>query len=267
MIYSNFHTHSSFCDGKHTPEEIVQSAIECGMETLGFSGHAHAAFDPILCKVDASAYRSEILRLKEAYAEKLTILLGEEEDVYEQSERDKYDYIIGSLHYLKVGDKHHSLDWDYAKLLDCAAEFASDPLKLAQAYFETFCDYIETRRPDIIGHFDLITKFDEKHPPLFLGNPDYETMAEHYIARAAKSECLFEVNTGAISRGYRTSPYPSIPLLKTLKRLGARVVLSSDSHSKDTLLYQFDLALNILRDVGFEHVYTLAPSGISEHRI
>ena len=36
----NFHTHSSFCDGKNTPEELIHSAIEKGFSILGFSSHS-----------------------------------------------------------------------------------------------------------------------------------------------------------------------------------------------------------------------------------
>ena len=41
---------------------------------------------------------------------------------------------------------------------------------------------------------------------------------------------IFEVNTGAISRGWRTAPYPSRWALEQLKRRSARVTISSDSH-------------------------------------
>ena len=40
MAFFNYHTHTTFCDGKSTPEEIVLEAIRLGMDTIGFSGHA-----------------------------------------------------------------------------------------------------------------------------------------------------------------------------------------------------------------------------------
>ena len=36
MIKSNFHTHSTFCDGKNTPEEMVEVAIEKKIDIWGF---------------------------------------------------------------------------------------------------------------------------------------------------------------------------------------------------------------------------------------
>ncbi len=267
-MYSNFHTHSTFCDGKNTPEEMVLEAIARGFDTLGFSGHCYTAFDDSFRMDDPVAYRKEILRLKEVYRDKLTILLGVEEDLYKQVERADYEYLIGSMHYLKVGDTYHSLDCGYNLIKACVdSAFGGDSCALAKAYFETFCDYIETRKPDIIGHFDLITKFDEKNPPLFLGNPEYEKLAVAYARRAAQSGCLFELNTGAITRGYRTMPYPSVPILRELKACGAKIVLSSDCHSKENLQFGFESAKEILRDVGFSEVYTLTPRGVTAHSI
>ena len=36
MIKSNYHTHTNFCDGKSTAEEMVKSAIEKNLIFLGF---------------------------------------------------------------------------------------------------------------------------------------------------------------------------------------------------------------------------------------
>jgi histidinol-phosphatase (PHP family) len=59
------------------------------------------------------------------------------------------------------------------------------------------------------------------------------------------------VNTGAISRGYRKEPYPTFPYLKSLRENGNLVLLSSDSHHRDTLLYQFNLAKELVHAAGF----------------
>ncbi|MGN1096010.1 MAG: hypothetical protein ACI4QR_06440, partial [Eubacteriales bacterium] len=63
---------------------------------------------------------------------------------------------------------------------------------------------------------------------------------------------IFEINTGAISRGYRTSPYPSPFLLGALSEMGGRVTLSSDSHTAKNIGFAFDKAEEIARSFGFE---------------
>ena len=37
----NLHQHSIFCDGKNTPEEVVQEAIAKGFGAIGFSSHCY----------------------------------------------------------------------------------------------------------------------------------------------------------------------------------------------------------------------------------
>ena len=64
-MLTNFHTHTVFCDGKNTPEEMVLSAIEKGFTALGFSGHGLTGFDPGYCLRDIAGYRAEVLRLLE----------------------------------------------------------------------------------------------------------------------------------------------------------------------------------------------------------
>ena len=127
----------------------------------------------------------------------------------------------------------------------------------ADAYYGAFVPYILKRKPDIIGHFDLITKFDEKETDMFLRNAEYEALAERYTKEALKADCIFEVNTGAISRGYRQTPYPSAQLLHVLKREGGKVMLSSDSHAADTIDCAFAETRQLLKDIGFQYVYVL----------
>ena len=67
MILADFHTHTTYCDGKNTPEEMVRAAIAKGMTKIGFSGHSHTAFDESYCMSTegTEAYRQEIAALKE----------------------------------------------------------------------------------------------------------------------------------------------------------------------------------------------------------
>ena len=134
--------------------------------------------------------------------------------------------------------------------------FKYDVEAMAEQYFASFCDYILKRKPDIIGHFDLITKFDEIDEVRFLNNEKYLALSEKYVREALKSGSLFEFNTGAISRKYRSFPYPYENLLHIIKKEGGGLVLSSDSHDVSTLDFYFEESRKILKDVGFEFVYT-----------
>lgn len=256
-MLANFHTHTTFCDGKNTPEEMVLSAIQKGFSTIGFSGHGTTPFDLRYCMKDMVGYQQEIRRLKEKYKNDIQIYLGLEEDAFSLVNRAEFDYIIGSSHYFFVDGIYYPVDSGPEYYKRWMEAFDHDISRIAETYYRTFCDYIKARKPDIIGHFDLITKFEETEETMFLNNSAYNQIAEKYITEAAKSECVFEVNTGAIARGLRTTPYPAENLLHVLKKLDARVILSSDSHSAETLAFGFEEAKRLLRDVGFTHTVTL----------
>lgn len=257
-LLTNFHTHTTFCDGKGTPEEVVLRAIADGFDAIGFSGHGYTEYDLRYCMKDVIGYITEIVRLREAYKDKIEIYLGIEEDSGHINNRADFDYIIGSCHY--VTDKNgipHPLDSNYDYFKKALSLFDGDGLKLADSYYSHFTDYINKWKPDIIGHFDLVTKFDEKEKILFLEDENYWKIAEKYTKEAMKSGSFFEVNTGLITRGYRTVPCPHERLLRIIRKGGCDVVLSSDSHAPETLSAYFEEAKAILRDVGFKYTYAL----------
>lgn len=257
MILSNLHTHTVFCDGESTADEIVKSAIEKGFSSIGFSGHGYMDFDHSYCMMDTESYKKEVLEAKEKYKNEIEVYLGVEEDANCPIDRAEFDYMIGSLHYVEKNGTRLTIDEHYEGFLKAFALFGNDPIKMAENYYTNFAMYILKRKPDIVGHFDLLTKFDEKFGPYFMGNKEYEKIAEDALLKALKSECIFEVNTGAISRGYRKTPYPAVNLLHILKKENAKIILTADSHHKDTIDCAFPETRELLKEIGFTHTYAL----------
>lgn len=257
-MLSNFHTHTTFCDGKNTPEEVVLSAIEKGFSAIGFSGHGFTPYDLRYCMKDTDGYINEINSLKRKYQDKIEIYLGVEEDAFNLLDRSKFDYIIGSSHYYNVDGKYYPIDSNYDYFKKCLEVFNYDVVKMAHQYYGSFCEYIKNRKPDIIGHFDLITKFEEVEESIFLNNEEYNKVVEKYLLEAVKSDCIFEVNTGAITRKIRSTVYPAENLLVLLKKENAKLILSADSHHIDTLDGCFTETRKYLYDLGFRKIYTLS---------
>ena len=265
-VYS-YHVHSTFSDGKGTPEQIVLTAIEKGFIAIGFSDHGYTEYDLRYCMTDQAGYITEIKRLKEAYKNQIQIYLGVEEDAFNPLNRNDFDYIIGSCHHSLRGNTYYPIDSDYDYFKRCLAAFDNDHLAFAESYYSTFCAYIKARKPHIIGHFDLITKFDQVGEALFLGNADYIRISERYTEEAMKSGCIFEVNTGAIARGLRTTVYPFENLLRILRKNNVPVILSSDSHSIDTLDFGFEDAKKYLKDIGFQKITALVDNSFKQFDI
>lgn len=253
MIQADFHCHTTFVDGKNTPEEMVQAALAMGITTLGFSEHAHVPFDPAcsLSPEETNAYRREISRLREKYTDQICILCGIEMDVDSVDDPDAYDYVIGSVHYLQAGGTVYSVDESPAETLRCVNQgFGGDFDAYAKCYYEKLALVPARTKANIAGHFDLLTKFCEHGAAPNAQSPVYEQAALEALKSLAGS-CVIEVNTGGITRGWRKTPYPSKNFLCALAEQGGRVVLSSDAHSKDTLLGCFDMAQALVAQCGF----------------
>ena len=68
---------------------------------------------------------------------------------------------------------------------------------------------------------------------------------------ALGNKIVFEINTGAISRGYRSEPYPASPILAELQKMGGKVLLSGDAHNVESICGHFEDAQKRLLAHGF----------------
>ena len=265
LTKSNLHTHTRFADGKHTAEEVVLSAIDAGMEVLGFSEHSfhsHPTVFGMKSPQRQAEYRQEILRLKEVYANRIKILCGIEQDSFSGIPTDVYDYVIGSVHYLSLSGEFCSVDLSAEETKDAIIRHCGgDPIVYAKAYFESVARVEEDTQCDIVGHFDLLTKFDERAAIFDTGDPRYIKAGLEALDALLEKDLIFEVNTGAMSRGYRTTPYPAPIFLRRIAEKRGNVILSSDAHNKDALTYGFDKAIQIMKASGIGSVLTMTPSG------
>jgi histidinol-phosphatase (PHP family) len=263
MLHSNCHTHTVFCDGKNTPEEMVLAAMEQGFTCLGFSFHAPMTPDAVwtIRPEMIPAYTAEIRRLQQTYADKIEILHGIELD------RDScgvdladYDYVIAAVHQLTKGDLHYDVDSTADDLRDCCRLlYGGDWLRLAADYYDRLAQFVIRVRPTIVAHFDLIEKFNEDGALFDTNNPAYQALACK-AADAILDACpdvLFEVNTGAMYRCGKKQPYPAAFLLRRLHKRGARVIVTADAHTTDALCFAFDKALDAIGNAGFDTVYEL----------
>ncbi len=239
MILSDLHVHTSFSDGADSPEDMVIAAIGKNMDTIGFSDHSYTFFDESYCmkKANITAYKSEISRLQEKYKGKINILCGIEQDFYSNEPTDGYDYAIGSVHYLKAGDDYFPVDEGNDCLINAANKYyGGDIYKLCEVYFDTAS---KIRNVDIIGHFDLITKFNESAPIFDEKNERYVAAYKKALDALLKLNIPFEINMGMVFRGLKSLPYPSSDILDYIIKNGGKTVLSSDAHCKDALMFNF----------------------------
>ncbi|UKI37161.1 MAG: hypothetical protein L6V93_02935 [Clostridiales bacterium] len=63
--------------------------------------------------------------------------------------------------------------------------------------------------------------------------------AYNAIEKLVKYNVPFEINTGAILRGYRKTPYPNADFIRKIESLGGKFILSSDAHSAEKFVFRF----------------------------
>lgn len=256
LYKENFHTHTTYCDGKNTPSEMIEKAIELGFDALGFSGHAYFDFPCGWCmtKDGTKEYINEINALKKEYADKIKIYCGTESDYFSDINPYDYDYIIGSVHYLKVNDEYLQVDSSAEKQFNAADKyFGGSIYGYAEKYYEFISNIVDVTKADIIGHFDLVTKFNEGGCLFSTKEKAYRKAMFGAIDKLLPYGKPFEINTGAIARGKRKTPYPSLEAAEYINSHGGCFVVTSDCHNRDFLDYAYDMVkemygkLNIVR--------------------
>ena len=241
----DLHCHTVFCDGRNTPEEMVEEALSRGMEAVGVCVHTHTPFDERYCASPEGieAFLHEMGRLKARYGDRIRVLAGAEQDLYADTDVRGFDYVIGSVHYIRLGREYYPVDETEEVFRDLLAKLDGDPLRLAELYYGAVAQCVRAVHPNIIGHLDLITKFNENGKLFDDGDPRCLAVARRLIDRLIPLGIPFEVNTGAISRGYRTAPYPAEPLRRYIRQRGGRLILSSDAHRREDLMFGFEALL------------------------
>jgi histidinol-phosphatase (PHP family) len=170
------------------------------------------------------------------------------------------------LHFLRLlacfrlADEHIGITTELGDFLFGNAEFAREYAynnRYAEATLTAShrCACTAFDAIDIVGHFDLITKFNEQKRLFDTDSPRYRAAARRAMERLVAAGKIFEINAGAMNRGYRTEPYPSVALLRQLREMGGKIILSSDAHSPQSVYGGFETLRDIALDCGFTEVW------------
>ncbi len=262
---TNYHTHSTFCDGKNSPEEMVVAAIEKKFDILGFSGHSMYPFAETwhIPPREHSLYVNTINSLKEKYKNQINIQLGFEADYIPSIcsptkasfQQFSPDFLIGSVHYVVTSKGHYSVD----DATECVKKGLDDLYNgngknAVCEYFQAEREMIRCGDFDILGHADVIRKrnsilhfFDE-------GESWYKSELLATVKEIAKKDIIVEVNSGAIARKAMDDFYPSEEFLSIIHDHHIPVMINSDAHNAIDLDCAFDRAVQLLKKIGYTEV-------------
>ena len=252
------HTHSVFCDGKDTLETMAAAACAAGVRYFGASSHSPT---PVVADVDfvmpadSVDYRTAVLALRERYEGRMEVLLGLEWDSLSPVDPYGYDYWIGSVHYQLYDDGRY-----YPSDRAMAEHLCEDPLSVVERYY-TQVARVAAMKPTILGHLDLITRLNEDNCLFDEGCARYCNAALEALHTADPKETLLEINTGGMCRGYRRRPYPDQFLLREWRAMGGEIILTSDAHRAEDLIWGYDAAAEVARAAGYTRSVILTRCG------
>ncbi len=267
----NLHIHTVYADGKNKPEEIVLEAIKKGFCSIGFSEHTYTEFSDYpyqMTIADMVRYKKEILSLKEKYKNEIEIFCGLEYDLFSDVPIDGFDYLIGSVHYIEFGGEKLGFDRGVQEVANFVQNhFDGNGLKFAKKYFETLKLLPSAHKFDILGHFDTLIKTNDTLHFVDTSSKEYLNYGFEAIHDLKGKIPLFEVNSGAIARGYKKTPYPQMEFLKELKACGYGAVMTSDCHDKNFIDCYYKEMRELLLAAGFKTHHILTNNGFVEEKL
>ena len=251
----DYHWHTARCGHAHGKmSEYVDEARSRGLAEVGFADHVPMYWLPAAERNSGLAMAGEefplyVQRVLELQGEARApeIRLGVEADFIPGAGDElrniliayPFDYVIGSVHYIN--------GWGFDNP-DLVHEYGHRNLfEIYALYFEQLCAAARSGLFDIIAHPDLIKKFGYRLP-----EPPLDLYREAALAFAEAGVCV-ELNTAGL-RVAAAEMYPAREFLAECRRKGVPVTTGSDAHRPEQVGWGFDLAMDLLRDVGYKEI-------------
>jgi histidinol-phosphatase (PHP family) len=278
MAWTNYHCHCDLCDGEEGMRAYVEAALDRGFSALGFSSHAPLPFPASWClgrgarPAALESYRREVDVLRRFYRGRIDVRAGLEVDYIpglmgpSDSAFAAFDYRIGSIHF--VGATAEGRPWQMDDTPETFArglseQYDGDIRPLVADYYRALIDMVRFERPDIVGHLNLVKKYNKAGRYFDEGEAWYVNLVDGVLRAIAESGCLVELNTGGMARGWTEEPYPSPWILRRCRDLGIPMVLDSDCHRSADIDFGFREAAKLLLSCGYSEIMELGAGGWS----
>lgn len=264
-MWSNFHSHNNYCDGKGELNDYVQAAQRLGMISLGFSSHAPAPFATQWCmKYERLLdYIDEIEKIKKS--SNVEVYSGLEVDFIPDTTspnlfKNKLDYTIGSIHFVEKleNGRRWEIDGTHALFLEGFSNIFHNNIRdTIHRYYELTREMIATACPSVIGHLDKI-KIQNIEGKLFSETDAwYQQEVKQTLDGIERTGVIVEVNTRGIYQNKSETTYPSPWILSLLHEKNIPITISSDAHHCGDIINYFPETAILLKQIGFKTITIL----------
>lgn len=251
LMRFDYHTHTPLCHhATGAPREYVLAAQKLGLHEIGFSDHnpMPTQFDEWrMALTDLPTYFTMIQEVQKEFAPypirlglECDYLPGYEDHIRSLSQHADWDYLIGAVHYITP-------KWDVDNPTHMGKWKEMDLEEVWTWYFKSYTKMIESGLFDFFAHIDLVKKFG------FKPEGDLKRFYQETLEALADHRGIIEISTAGLRKEVKEI-YPSKEFLQEAHKKGVRILINSDSHMPEEVGHQFDLAVQLAREVGYQEI-------------
>jgi histidinol-phosphatase (PHP family) len=242
----DYHMHTTFSDGKEGYLSYLEAARKKDLAEIGFTDHITLLpVDWCVREIDYPVMRENLKNLCNDFSEDVQVRFGLEVDYIPGMEKEireviayfPVDYVIGSVHFIG--------SWNFDSDRSLYGKWPNDDLY--NMYFDLVQQAAKSRLFDVIGHFDLIKKF-QCWP---------ESDQTHLYAETLKilkeADVVMELNTSGFDRMCGEF-FPNRKIMELALKNGIPITLGSDAHSPNQVARHFDAAIEQLKQIGYTKI-------------
>jgi histidinol-phosphatase (PHP family) len=246
---ADYHLHTPLCHHAiGAPGDYVQAAKEAGLSEIGFADH-----NPMPVYFDDWRMSIEELPLYFQMVEKAgspdfpvrlgcecDFISGNESWIEELAAKVRWDYLIGSVHYIAPG-----WDVDNPKYIARFDEHSAEAVW--DLYWKNYLRCIESGLFDFVAHPDLPKKFG--HRP----GGDLRRYYEPVIEALKRHDIAYEMNTAGLRKA-AGEIYPALQFVELAQQAGVPMLINSDAHAPEEVGSGFDAARELAKQAGYTKV-------------
>lgn len=271
QLLSNYHSHSTFCDGRSAPEDFLKFAISNKFRAYGFSSHSPLPFETFwnMSAGDLPEYLAESERLRKKYEDIIEVYVGLEIDYLDSTynpsipyfQEMPLDYRIASVHFLprskELTEKNMvCVDGPYEEFAQSVDKyFEGDIRRMVERYYDSVYKMLEAGGFDIVGHMDKIYQNGHRYPGFSMEADWYKDPLMACLELIARKGYMVEINTKNMTRKQQTFPHYSF--FPALKEMNIPVMVNSDCHFPDLVNDGRPEAFIMLREAGIDSTWEL----------